>query len=208
MHFLKYFFNKIVIYLAEQIIIFNTSARTHTHRLYIIYNIIIFSDDENDLLNFQYSFDTSLSRNKRSILLSPIKSLVLQFTKLGNNVVKNVLDVVDFAQSALTGQNVCPEIKELSFQKISKEIVSQPAQTIKTIICYSLQGIGTPRRVLMLNVFNLLRHFFFRAFLPGLHTVLNSRALKIARILSPSFLAFVTTFNAIYRLLRIIGYVP
>lgn len=163
-------------------------------------------NDGNQLSIPYASLEKSLSRNKRSILLlAPLTRIALRLATLSTNIViRTAFDFVKFIFNVLSGQNVCPKIDGLSFGLIDK-IIRNPFGAIKTVICYFLQVIGSGSRALSVKFLHLFSQFIRRAFLPGMHTMLN--VLADTGLLPPSLRALVISFNVLYRILQLIGYV-
>ncbi|XP_014488974.1 PREDICTED: uncharacterized protein LOC106752079 [Dinoponera quadriceps] len=155
--------------------------------------------------NYQYvPLETSLSRHKRSIL-SPLMNILTKV--LGKSVVlmfKPALDIFSFAYGTLIGKNECPQVEKLSLDLIPKIMVN-PLGTIKTIICYVMDKIGSTGRALMLKAIEAGIEFTKRTLIPGLHTTLMTLDKKFD--LPPSISAMIKMFDGTYKIMKLMGVV-
>ncbi|KAL0119307.1 hypothetical protein PUN28_009705 [Cardiocondyla obscurior] len=168
--------------------------------------------------NYEYDYDYDgipfakpFSRQKRTVglLLKPITlplNALLKLLGFEKNIISSVIDLVRITFGALLGQNVCPEGSSVSILGLVTKTFTDPIKTFQTVLCNSLQTIGSINRVLMNKIFKLFASFFWKVFLPGLHTTLNT--LNKTGLLPPQISAAIAIFNMIYGVLRIMGYVP
>lgn len=161
-----------------------------------------------------------LARHKRASILSPITSVslpvkpILDLFGIGNGtvsrIVSTIVDSIQFIVRTVNGQEACPKIEKSSLCELIPAIginaVLHPIKTARFVTCYVIQRIGAQSRELTGKTFELLSQFFFKVFLPGLHTTLNT--LNNTGLLPPQISAAITMFNLIYGVLKISGYVP
>lgn len=160
------------------------------------------ADGNHNTNYFSLPFENSLSKYKRPNTLASITKIGHLIGIDSNNLIRPILNFSDFIIGLVTGQDgLCPE---KSFTDLIGEI-QNPIQMIKTIFCYIFNIIGTENRAIVQNLFNTFSKFLRTIFLPTLHEVLN----KIANtgILPPSLKSLVDTFNVLYNVLKITGYV-
>lgn len=117
---------------------------------------------------------------------------------------RSVLDLMNFAQSIMFGEDLCPKVEKLSVDLIEK-IIMHPIQAIKIIMCYFMNAIGSEGRATMLAITPYLSKFVFKIFLPGMHTILNR--LNKTGMLPQSVEDMIKMFNACYMVLQMLGYV-
>ncbi|KYN23280.1 PREDICTED: uncharacterized protein LOC108758343 [Trachymyrmex cornetzi] len=142
-------------------------------------------------------FEKSLMRYKRTISTSVIPtSINALLSLLGFNDVRCTDETfMTFINNLLTGKDV---LFKIASANISTLLNQEPFNFISSIIMSFFNTVSN-------KIFEVAKDFFLVVFLPALHTLLNAAMKNLP--LPPQISAMITTFNAMYGILQILGYV-
>lgn len=162
--------------------------------------VLLADSKEEYISNYQdESWERSLSRSKRS-LLTPLMNL---FGKGFTVIMKPIFHLSIFTFEVLLGIRECSNMKDIP-KELFPRFGSISIEMVKAIICHIGSAIGAQGRKVLLKILQYLLSFMRTVIIPGLHKILNK--VKDTGILPPSIVGIITTFNVIYDMMRLLGY--